>query len=302
MIKITPLMRVALSHDPYAVSVADSGHVAVLGFRSGKGSLISPDFKTVHSFGVSDKHKSASLSPGGSLLAIADGDGLAILDTSTLAPKHRLNGSFLACLFAREALLWTCSQVDGDTANLEVWDAKSWHRVAGAQIADPFGESMFLLVPGPKPNSVAVWAAAGQNGQCLFWASLEEGAIDTTQFQGIRDCALPSFSPNGEEFLVNTATALRRYGYPEGPLHGELSELDDKDNALDNWVAYADARHAVATTQNGAMLAIDVAQMAVKDEVAIAGHGLPHFLLPYPGGKLLTVYRADGTHVLVWQM
>jgi hypothetical protein len=245
MTAISPLMNVALSHDTRLTAGADSGYVVALS-SEGAASLISPDFKEVKTFSVPEDPQAAALSPDGSVLAVAAADGITLFSTSTFEKSHRLNDAFLSCLFVGEKLFWTCARFTEQTVILEAWEPGSWTKIEGVKVADPYGNSEFSLFPHPNRNSVVVWAAAGQDGQCLFWGTLGGTEINVTRFEALDETGLPSFSPSGEEFLVTSECALHCYAYPQGPLKGSLTELDDdEDDPIGYFVSYVDADHAV---------------------------------------------------------
>jgi len=309
---ISPLMDVALSHDARLTAGADSGYVVVLS-AEGDASLISPDFKTVKTFSVPEDPQAAALSPDGSLLAVAAADGITLLSTSTFEKSHRLNDAFLSCLFVGEKLFWTCARFTESTVILEAWAPGSWTKIARVKVADPYGNSEFSLYPHPDTNSVVVCAAAGQDGQCLFWATLGGTEINVIHFEALDEVGIPSFSPSGKEFLVTSECALHRYAYPQGPLKGSLTELDDdEDDPIGYFVSYLDADHAVLTSMGGRLFLVDAAEMSVIDAVAVIDPGPSgnlDFLLELTEGRFVLVYRerGRGTHrssriyLLAWQ-
>jgi hypothetical protein len=283
---------VQLSHEARFTVCAASGAVAALS-PEGAGSLISVDFQTVKDFTVSARPRAAALSPAGSELAIVTAHGIRFFSTATFEMLHRLNDAFLSCLYGRENLVWTCARFTPRTVVLKAWEPESWTPIAQAKVADLYGNSEFSLFAHPDKNSVVLWAAAGQDGQCLLWASLTGSAIAVTRFRSLNDTCPPSFSPDGAEFLVTSAGTLRRYAYPQGPLKGSLKAGRDEDDAIGNCVSYIDAAHAVVTTMGGRLLLVNLADMSVMGEVAppdtARGYDLDLFL-PLPGRKIALVY------------
>jgi len=297
MTAISSVTSVVLAHDTRITTGADSGQVAALS-AEGVASLISPDFKTIRSFAIPQEPQGAGLSADGSVLAVAAPGGITLLSTSTFEKMHQLNDAFLGCLYAGEKLFWTCARLDQESVLLEAWEPGSWTKVARARVADPYGNSEFSLLRHPEENSVVVWAAAGQDGQCLFWSTLKGGGIHVSRFELLDETGLPSFSPNGSEFLVTSECALHRYAYPQGPLKGSLTELDgDEDDPIGYFVSYVDAGQALLTSMEGRLFLVDVEEMEVTEEVAVADVGprdaLDYFL-PLIGGKVVLVYRERG--------
>jgi hypothetical protein len=313
MAAIFRLREVHLSHEARFTASAASGAVAALS-PEGVGSLISADFQTVKDFTVSAPPRAAALSPAGSELAIVAPDGIRVFSTATSQLFHRLIDAFLSCLYVRENLVWTCARFTPRTVVLKAWDPRSWTPIAQARVADPYGNSEFSLFAHPDQNSVVLWAAAGQDGQCLLWATLTGSAITVTRFRLLSDTCPPSFSPNGEEFLVTSGCKLRRYAYPKGPLKGSLKARgsEDEDDAIGYSVSYIDAAHAVVTTIGGRLLLVSLEGMSVIDEVAppdIARWYNLFSLLPLPERKIALVYTPRGRDVqrnsllclLAWQ-
>jgi hypothetical protein len=299
MAAISLLNTVQLSHEARITACAASGAVVALS-SEGAGSLISGDFQAVRDFTVSGHPQAATLSPAGSELAIVASDGIRFFSTVTFEMFHRLNNAFLSCLYGRENLLWTCARFTPQTVVLKVWEPGSWTQIAQAKVADPYGNSEFSLFPGRDVNSRVLWAAAGQDGQCLFWATLTGSAIKVSRFKALDETCPPSFSPNGEEFLVTSQGALHCYAYPQGPLKGSLTEVaDDEDDPIGYCVSYIDAAQAVVTTMSGRLFLVDAARMTVIEEVVLRDTGGGYhldLLLPLTERKVALVYtqRAKG--------
>ena len=273
MAAISLLKDVQLTHEARITACAASGAVVALA-PEGAGSLISADFHTVKAFTVSGRPKAAALSPAGSELAMVASDGIRFFSIATFEMFHRLNNAFLSCLYGRENLFWTCGRLTPQTVVLKAWEPGSWTQIAQAKIADPYGKSEFSFFPGRDENSVVLWAAAGQDGQCLFWASLTGSAIEVSRFKALDETSPPSFSPNGEEFLVTSECALHRYAYPQGPLKGTLTEVDDEeDDPIGYSVSYIDATQAVLTTMEGRLFLVDATRMTVTQEIALPDTG-----------------------------
>jgi len=294
MTTISSLMDVALPHEARLVAGADSGHIVAIS-SEGDASLISPDLKTIKSFTVQDSPEAVAISHDASLLAVAAADGITFFSVPAFEKSHRLNDAFLSCLFVGEKLFWTCARFTEQTVILEAWESGSWKKIARVKVPDPYGSSSFSLFAHPNPQSVVLWAAGGQDGQCLFWATLEGAAINVTHFDVIDETGLPSFSPNGDEFLVTSECELKRYSYPEGNLKGALTELDDEeDDPIGYFVSYVGADQALLTSMNGRVFLVDVDEMSVIDEVVVPDVGPAEsldYVFQMSQGKVVLVYR-----------
>jgi hypothetical protein len=329
MVTIFPLTEVKLKHRAFSLAVSDSGHIAAFSMF-GSGSLISPDFRSVTPFASSPEFKGAALSPDGSMLAINAANGITFLSTSTFVKIHRLNDSFESCRFDVNNRLWTCARFSTTTVIVEVWEPGTWRKIAKTKITDPYRKSHFWLLPHPDQNCMVVSPAAGQDGQCLFWACLRNDGISVTRFPELDETTWPSFSPRGDEFLVISEGELHRYGYPRGPLHAKMrGRLESQGDKLGDFVYYADADYALATSLNYRLFLVDVENMEIEREVAILGHeprpaselypglkgeqGLASdlvFLLPLSGTRFLSVHgELRGVHpedshdrLLTWRL
>jgi WD40 repeat protein len=295
MPKITHLADVQLTHDARVYAGGPSNHVAVLSLE-GPSSLISPDFKTVQSFTAPIDSVAAALSADGSLLAVAAPDGITVMSTSNFEKVHHLNDAFLACLFSGD-LFWTASRLDGETIILDAWKPGDWSRVARVKVADPNGESSVSLFPHFDRNSVVLWAAGGQDGQSLFWATLEGEEIQVTHFDLLDETAPPSFSPDGETFLVASEGMLHCYSYPEGPEQSVLEELDDDQDPVGYYATHIGPHHALVASMNGCLYPVELEEMSVGKEIKIPNLGKRdylEFLLPLSPGKIALIYRQPG--------
>jgi hypothetical protein len=264
----------------------------------------------------------------GSLLAVTGGNGITIISASTLKPIHRLNDSFEGSHFSSNGLLWTCARLYSETVVLEIWDPQTWTRVARTKITDPYGDSHFDLLSHPNENCVVAWAAAGQDGQCLFWACHDDGAIVVDRFPELDNTAWPSFSPTGKEFLAISGVELHLYAYPRRPIRAIMQwPSDDEEDQIGDFVSYVDANCALLQSNNGRLLLVDLETMTIEDEVSLRGHeprplaeyypslrgdrGLGSDVscfLPLPHERFLSVHRElpsdhpDGSHdhLLTW--
>jgi hypothetical protein len=267
---IIPLAAATLSHRAYHLAVGESGHVAALS-RNGVASFISPGHLGVRSFQVPFAPKGVALSVDGGAMAVTGENEIAILATATLKQVHGLNDSFQSCHFSSSGMFWTCARVDGASVVLDVWDPTTWMRVARTEVTDPFGDSHFALWPHPDGRSVVTWAAAGQDGQALFWARREGKAIVAERFPGLVSTSWPSFSPTREEFLVISDYQLQRHRYPRGPQSGRMEWPVDGDE-IGDVVSYVDADRALVHSNNGRLYLVDLQTMTIAEEVRLQGH------------------------------
>jgi hypothetical protein len=307
MIKVAPQARLTLQHRANHVAPAKDGRSAVLA-NSGKGTLLGSDLTVLSEFSIPQRPSQAALSPDGTLLAVTASDGITFYSTATFEKTHYMNDAYQWCLFGSDGLFWTSSRYTPLTAVLEAWDLSNKTRIAKVKIADPFGDSTFLLFPHPVPNSAVVWAAAGQDGQVLFWASLDGETIQVNRLEEQDFTSPPAFSPSGKEFLITTDGNFYRYTYPNGPLLAQM-DLSAEDEYAGEDICYLDDRHALVTSAEGKLFVVDVVDMKVHDEVSLVGAD-PRpvsYFVRLAGERFLSVHRDfNGTpdlvcdHLMVW--
>jgi hypothetical protein len=292
MIKVSPQARITLGHTAFHVAPAKDGRIAVMS-NSGIGTFLGRDLTVLSAFSIHQRPSHAALSPDGSLLAITASDGITFYSTATFERTHYMNDAYQWCLFGSDCVFWTSSRFTTLTTVLEAWDLTKETRIAKAKIADPFGDSIFLLFPHPLPSSVVVWAAAGQDGQMLFWASLESETIQVTPFVQQDFTLPPAFSPSGKEFLIFSAGQLYRYGYPNGPLLAQMDQLAG-DECIGDSICYLDERHALLTSAKGRLLVVEVVKLKVLEEVSLVGEENPRpvsNVVRLADGRFLSVHR-----------
>jgi hypothetical protein len=300
MFNIAAQGRIILEHPASFFGAADDGRIIVLS-RQGQGTFLTPDLSILSRFSIANQPSGLALSLDGLELAVTAADGISFYSTSTFEKTGYLNDAFLSCLYGSPDLFWTCSRFSPQTAVLEVWNRGSKTRIAKLKVGDPHGNSHFWVWPHPLVGSVVVWAAAGQDGQSLFWATLDGDAIRLVRFRDLDFCSPPGFSPDGKEFLVPGEGELLRYAYPDGPLLGKMNKLPE-DETIGDYVLYLDERRALLTSIEGRMFVVDVHEMEVLDEAALDGPDLT-FFLRMPGWRFLSVHRnwsGDHDQLMVW--
>jgi hypothetical protein len=277
MITISPLTEVELSHRAWPIAVAESGHIAALS-KDGSGTLLAPDHTTCSAFRLRDEPGDAALSPDGSLLAVTMRGKLALLSTNTLRAAHRLDDSLECCCFSSGDTLWTASRLDEDSFALEIREPEAWNVVARTELKDPFGGSWLRILPHPGGKHVAIFAAAGQDGQHLFWAH-RHGAkiIAVDPFPDVNAIKFPSFSPSGDRFLaICEESEIRLYGFPRGPLHAAMQwPSDSMDNQIGDLTEFVDSRRALVTDLDNRLHLVDLRKMAIAHEVTFRRESKP---------------------------
>jgi WD40 repeat protein len=291
MIKVAPQAQIALRHRADHVTPAKNGRIAVLS-NLGVGTFLWDDLTLLSEFSIPQRPSQAALSPDGTLLAVTASDGITFYSTTTFEKVHYMNDAYQWCSYGSDGVFWTSCRFTAHTAVLEAWDLSKKTRIAKVKIGDPFDDSAFLLFPHPLPNSVVVWAAAGQDGQVLFWASLDGQTIQVDRFDEQDFTSPPAFNSSGKEFLISDEGSLYRYLYPSGPLLAHLDHLAEDEYAGEN-ICYLDDGQALVTSAEGKLFVVDVVDMQVHDEVSLVGedHRPICYFIRLAGGRFLSVHR-----------
>ncbi|MGA3262069.1 MAG: hypothetical protein ABSE35_24590 [Bryobacteraceae bacterium] len=273
MISVEPTTEVKLSHRAWRVAIAETGHIAAIS-KEGLATLLAPDHVTPRSFSISADASDAALSATGDMLAVAARGKLVLISTTTFRPVHRWDESTEACCFLPGDALWTASRWDEDSVALEVREPDTWKVVARAELKDPFDNSSFMMRPHSDGEYVAILAAAGQDGQSLFWAHRDGSRIGVDRFPGLEDTRLPSPLPAGKQFLaICDGNELRRYKFPLGPLEGTMAwPFDDMENQIGDRVSCVDSDRALLSSLTDRLYLVDLRKMEIADEVWLCGH------------------------------
>jgi hypothetical protein len=273
MITVTPLSSIPLSHRALHIASATRSGDIVATDRSGKGTLIEAGSGTLTPLQL-PVAEGVAIHPDGTFLALATDGALLLLDSRTGAVRSSAMGKFDGCHFNPGGdLLWASRRPSEDEAVLEIRALENWEIVARVAMDDPFGQSAFVLCPGADPWSVSVWAAAGQDGQLIYWASHQDGTISVAPFDRLRFTTPPSFSSGGGSFIVIAGYGeLHHYSHPGGHRHAAMPwPFEDEDDQMDG-AAFAGDRHALLQSREGHLYLVELAQAVVVEQVVIAGH------------------------------
>jgi hypothetical protein len=212
--------------------------------------------------------------------------------------------AFTDCCFTSSGALWTALTWDDDAFVLEIREPETWQVVARAEVKDPFGGSHCMVLPHPDREHVAIWAAAGQNGQCLFWARRDGSKIIVDRFPDLDWTAPPGLALS--EFLVLCDNnELRNYEFPIGPLRGKMRwPFDDTGNQIGDYVSFVDSGHALIDSTDNRLYLVDLEKMS---EVCIRDPGpklRPRWFISLPTGGFLSVHDGgDGCDdILKWHI
>lgn len=286
MIRITPAASIALGHRAFYLAASPSGRVIACS-QEGEATLLDSGLRRDARFQLA-KPSDLDLSPDGELLAVAGSRGLSVCDPRTGAALSTAEGAFQHCLFdATGRLLYVSAAHSADEARIEVRDARSLSLIASEEIADPFGDSAWLLFRHPDGHCVIAWAAAGQDGQALYTLESTSDGLAVSELTDLTETTPPGFDAEGGSFLVIVSPEeLRRYRFPSGDLMGSLTWPDDADPLGDS-AEFADAARALLATNEGRLHLVDLESLRWLDECVIAGHE------PRPARELYPILKNE---------
>ena len=152
-------------------------------------------------------------------------------------------------------------------------ETATWSLVARAVVEDPFGSSSWSFHDTGRPGLVALWLAAGQDGQRVYWLRREGDGFSCTLEPRLIDTIPPIFSPGGEHFLVlDEVRNLCKYEWNSGEQVGLPLDLEEEDDTFAESLAYLNERQVLASTNEGRIFLVDTDRMEIEDEVALEGH------------------------------
>ena len=279
MIVVKPFARVKLRHRAFYMDVAPSGLLVTVS-RDGIGSLVEPGQAKPKEFDLSSHPKGIAIAPSGDALAVAKGFALSLISLPDFVEKRSIHGAFESCLFSG-SLLWTAARTGMDTAMVDVRELSDGKVLASVEVEDPFGESSLMLFRGPNERTVALWVAAGQDGQCIYWAEHAGSTMTATRCQNLEETTPPAFDSDGRRFLVVSENDLCLHDYPAGARVGKL-EWPFDDDFPGEMLSFVGDDHALMHSGNGRLFLVDLRAMKIAEEIIVEGHGLRSTRELYP--------------------
>jgi hypothetical protein len=231
-------------------------------------------------------------------------------DRDSSAPSW-VDCGYSACWFDRDGThLWCSAHITEEAIAIEVREATTWKVVARGTLRDPFGGSSVSFHPTPRCDGAAIWVAAGQDGQRIFWAQQVGDTVQCDIEPNLPNTAPMVFSPSGREFLITSEDGvLQRYTYPNRTLLAQLESPFDEEGSFDVLNCYVDDQYALASfeNQNRHLALVNTATMTVVDRVAVERHEpqsrYADVLFFFRTGELISfVYRIDhGNNLKGWR-
>jgi hypothetical protein len=272
---------------------------------AGEGGLslcrLAPDWGISH-IAVDGKITVACPHPSKPLLALIQGtpgklsligfDGSPVFEQAAPRPPEGspswLTG-YTDCHFDASGTYLLCAaNVSGDV-EIQLIETDSWRSVSRTTVEDPFGASLTSFHPTRRQDTWALWLGAGQDGQCVYWLTQDEGKLRATIEPRLENTTPPVFSPSGDEFLAvsEDGASLKRYRYPRIEEAGTCGNPYGADDSFGTSVCYLDSTRALVSSFNSRMAIIDTVAMRVVSELIIEGHE------PRPAGECYPKLTGD---------
>lgn len=257
-----------------------------------KVTLVDRNLSPKYEYQLPDEISCLAISPKGDLLAaiMANGNHLAIVAAENqlvfeeqlpnppvkFSHLHNKNG-FQDCWFDADGVrFWCMKLIEMKQVEIQIRDTSSWQIQRQLLLKDPLGAgSSFSFHPHPENHILALYAAAGQHGQQIYWLYDDGTRIHAVEVPCLYDTAPPEFHPAGGEFVVinNYDRQISRFSFPDCNLLG-ICECPCPDS--DDWFRYSmcylsDDRLLIDTVE-GRMYLIDIDKMEMLDELILSGH------------------------------
>ena len=290
MMVLKPDGRIDLEHRSYFLGGSPGRSLVVSASAEGLLSILSPDLKEAHSYRYPAKILAISPHPSDRRLALIGGEGrlgsLFVHDPDAEPPvgivpprgredaPGRINSGIEDCHFDDSgAFLWLAVPLSTREGEIQLIETATWSLVARAVVEDPVGWSAWSFHDTGRPGLVALWLAAGQDGQRVYWLRRDGAGFSCTLEPRLVNTIPPIFSPDGEHLLVlDQANNICKYESNGGEQVGLPLDLEEEDDMFAESLAYLNARQVLASTNEGRMFLVDTDRMEIEEEVALEGH------------------------------
>jgi hypothetical protein len=211
-------------------------------------------------------------------LSVVDFDGSRLLELGAPRPHKGIDEwikpGFIGCFFDQAGNdLWTVARLAPETVEVQLREAKRWSVVGSVTVEDPFQESYCSFYETSRPDVAALWMAAGQDGQRVFWVTKLTDSLGVEPEPFLEDTTPPVFSPDGGEFLVvDGLWSVCRYPFPTDRKLGTCRSKWGEEDYFGESLCYLNDTTALVHTHHGRLFRIDLRAMRVRDEVAVRGH------------------------------
>jgi len=166
---------------------------------------------------------------------------------------------------------------------VQIRETQGWSVVSSVLVEDPFGGAEALLDVTPAADTLSLWVAAGQDGQCVYWVKHNGGQLDCRRADDLEYTTPPTFGPNGKELLVvDEEDSLRKFSYPTLRAGRRCASPFGEDPFAMS-VNYLNATRAIVGSADGRIALVDTARMKCVGEIIIEGHEPRPTSEYYPG-------------------
>ena len=296
-ILVRPVAKIELMHRAYYSAHGLNSGLLAFASAEGDATVIGPTYLLQATFKRPCKIKDVTVHPTLPLLGlvedednhllIVDVDGIVTYQSPPLESDEPLDFDFEgsgSCYFERDGLhLWYAfTQLDG-AVEIQWIDCNDWLVLHRLIIEDPYGESHISFHPTGASGRVALWLAAGQDGQQVYWLTMSDEGIVCEVEPLLEDTTPPVFSPSSDGFLaIEGETVVNKYQYPNVQLLGSYEYIGNDEEGLGELLCYIDDKRAIVISGEGRLFFIDLTTMSLSEEVFVEGHEPQPVPIYYP--------------------
>ncbi len=304
--RLTPDRVVFLDHRAYFLRAAAGQPVLAAAGLEGRISLIGADFVPREMSRPPARLRDLCVHPTEPLLGLVEEHNgtLSLIDFDgaphgavSPPPPARPRSAWSPCGFHgctfdpdREHL-WCAASESAEAVRVQLVRIRDGEVVAGLVVEDPFGYSACSFQPTGAAGVLALWVAAGQDGQKVYWLSKGAYGLRADPEPSLEDTWPPMFAPNGREFLVlDEQQRLCRYAFPTGHLLGICEAPEEDGNAFGVVVSYLDDAHALVSDCEGGVRLVRTGTMEIAGEVQLVA---PELSAARPGEPTVDIYSFE---------
>lgn len=309
----------------YVSQQINSEWATIVSGDSKKVTLVDRNLSPKYEYQLPDEISCLAISPKGDLLAAIMGNGnhLAIMTADNqlvyeqqlpnppvkYSYLHNKNG-FQDCWFDADGLhFWCMKLIEMKEVEIQIRDTSSWQIQRQLLLKDPLGAgSSFSFHPHPENQILALYAAAGQHGQQIYWLYDDGTRIHAVEVPCPDETGPPEFHPAGSEFVIvhDCGRQISRFSFPECNLLG-ICEWPHADDGFGYYMCYLSDDRILVNTDEGLMYLIDINKMEISDQLILRGHEPRSSKELYPNlkdveeglcGDLHYFYRFDSNSIL----
>lgn len=288
MMPLRPNSQFDLNHRAYFLRGAPGQPTIVAAAEDGQYSIIDAASGTVRSCNHSTTLRAIALHPTRPWLALVDnGAGSLVVQTLVGEPVAELfcpeleagspswvTQGYGDCFFDKSGeFLWLAATLSADECEIVLVETSNWSVVDKARIQDPFGGSYISFHETGRPGLLALWLAAGQDGQQVYWLERNGGSFSCKMEGLLENTTPPVFSPSRDEFIVlDEDYFIQEYAFPSMNRAGDALESDDEDIPFAESIAYLTQRQVLVGTGEGRIFLINTDGPRLEDEISLEGH------------------------------